>query len=80
MRVWAGKQKKGIVVEGRWKGAEPLWNIGVHIRSEEVQQGLKVSEVEKTIVNALQAKFPSYKLVISPKAQEVLELKYDGLT
>ena len=80
MRVWAGKQKKGIVVEGRWKGAEPLWNIGIHIRSEEVQQGLKVSEVEKTIVSVLQAKFPSYKLVISPKAQQVLELKYDGLT
>ena len=79
MRVWAGKQKKGVVVEGRWKGAEPLWNIGIHIRSEEVQQGLKVSEVEKTIVSALQTKFPSYKLVISPKAQEVLELKYDGL-
>jgi len=80
MRVWAGKQKKGVVVEGRWKGAEPLWNIGIHIRSEEVQQGLKVSEVEKTIVSALQAKFPSYKLVISPKAKEVLELKYDCLT
>ena len=80
MRVWVGKQKKGVVVEGRWKGAEPLWNIGIHIRSEEVQQGLKVSEVEKTIVSVLQAKFPSYKLVISPKAQQVLELKYDGLT
>ena len=36
MRVWAGKQKKGVVVEGRWKGAEPPWNIGIHIRSEEV--------------------------------------------
>ena len=44
------------------------------------EKGVKVSEVEKTIVSALQAKFPSYKLVISPKAQEVLELKYDGLT
>jgi len=80
MRVWAGKQKKGIAIQGVWKGAEPLWNIGVHIRSEEVQQGLKVSEVEKAIVSALQAKFPSYKLVISPKAQQVLELKHDNLT
>lgn len=79
MRVWAGKQKKGIVVRGVWKGAEPLWNIGVHVRSEEVQQGLKVSDVERTIVSALRAKFPSYKLVVSPKAQEVLELKHDGL-
>ena len=79
MRVWAGKQKKGMVVEDRWIGAEPLWNIGIHIRSEEVQEGLKLSEVEKTIVSALHAKFPSYKLVISPKAQEVLELKHDGL-
>jgi len=76
----AGKQKKGIVIQGVWKGAEPLWNIGVHIRSEEVQQGLKVSEVEKAIISALQTKFPSYKLVISPKAQEVLELKHDALT
>ena len=80
MRVWAGKQKKGAVVEGRWKGAEPLWNIGVHVRSEEVQGGLKVSEVEKAIVGALRAEFPSHKLVISPKAQEVLELKHDDLT
>jgi len=80
MRVWAGKQKKGIVIQGVWKGAEPLWNIGVHIRSEEVQQGLKVSEVEKAIISALRVKFPSYKLVISPKAQEVLELKHDALT
>ena len=80
MRVWAGKQKKGTAIQGVWKGAEPLWNIGVHIRSEEVQQGLKVSEVEKAIVSALQAKFPSYKLVISPKAQQVLELKHDNLT
>ena len=79
MRVWAGKQKKGAVVEGTWKGAEPLWNIGVHIRSEEVQQGLKVSQVEKTIVNVIKEKFPSYKLVISPKAREVLEGKHDGL-
>ena len=46
MRIWAGKQKKGAVVEGKWKGAEPFWNIGLHIRSEEVQVGLKVSEVE----------------------------------
>lgn len=80
MRIWAGKQKKGIVIQGVWKGAEPLWNIGVHIRSEEVQQGLKVSEVEKAIVSALQAQFPLHKLVISPKAQEVLELKHDDLT
>ena len=78
MRIWAGKQKRGAVVEGRWKGAEPLWNIGVHIRSQEVQGGLKASEVEKTIVDALRARFPSHKLVISPKAQEVLEAKHDG--
>ena len=80
MRVWAGRQKKGTVIQGVWKGAEPLWNIGVHVRSEEVQQGLKVSEVEKAIISALQAKFPSHKLVISPKAQEVLELKHDDMT
>jgi len=80
MRVWAGKQKKGSVVEGRWKGAEPLWNIGIHIRSEEVQGGLKVSEVEKVIVNALEGNFLSYRLVISPKAREVLEGKHDGLS
>jgi len=80
MRVWAGKQKKGAVVEGRWKGAEPLWNIGIHIRSEEVQGGLKVSEVEKVIVNALEGNFPSYRLVINPKAREVLEGKHDGLS
>jgi len=79
MRVWAGKQKKGIEVGGRWKGAEPMWAIGLNIRSEEVQQGLKVSEVEKTIVSVLHAKFPSYKVVISPKAQEVLTGKHDGL-
>ena len=79
MRVWAGKQKKGAVVGGRWKGAEPLWNIGIHIRSEEVQQGLKVSEVEKAIVNALKSNFSLYKLVISPKAGEVLAGKHDSL-
>ena len=79
MRIWAGKQKKGVVVEGKWKGAEPLWNFGIHVRSEEVQQGLKVSEVLKTVESALGNKFPSYKLVISPKAREVLEGKHDGL-
>ena len=79
MRVWAGKQKKGAVVQGVWKGAEPLWNIGVHVRSEEVQQGLKVSEVEKSIVDVLKTKFPSYKLVVSPKAKEVLQGKHDAL-
>jgi hypothetical protein len=80
MRVWAGKQKKGAIVEGEWKGAEPLWNIGIHIRSEEVKQGLKISEVENTIANVLKGNFSSYKLVISPKAREVLEGKHDGLS
>lgn len=80
MRVWAGKQKKGAVVEGVWKGAEPLWNIGIHIRSEEIQAGLKISKVETAIVNALKANFPSHRLVISPKAKEVLDGKHDSLS
>ena len=80
MRIWAGKQKKGAVIGGLWKGAEPLWNIGIHIRSEEVQQGLKVSEVEKAIVNALKGNFPSHRLVINPKARGGLGGKYDGLS
>ena len=79
MRVWLG-QKKGVVVGGRWKGKEPLYNIGISIRSEEVQGGLKVSEVEKAIVNALEGNFASYRLVISPKAREGLEGRHDGLS
>jgi len=79
MRIWAGKQKKGAVIGGVWKGAEPLWNIGIHIRSDEVQQGLKVSEVEQTIESTLRQKFPSYRLVISPKAREVSKGQHDGL-
>ena len=80
MRVWLGQQRKGAVVVGRWKGAEPLWNIGIHIKSEEVQGGLKVSEVEKAIVNVLKVNFPSYELVISPKAKAGLGGKHDGLS
>ncbi len=80
MEVMAGGQKRGAVVEGRWKGAEPLWLIGIRIRSEEVQRGLRVSEVEKAIMNALKGNFPSYRLTVSPKAREVLAGKYDGLS
>lgn len=79
MRIWAGKQKKGVIVNGMWQGAEPFWNFGVHVRSEEVVQGLRVSDVEKTIEDALRSKFPSYKLIISPKAKEVSQGSHDGL-
>ena len=78
MRLWAGQQRKGVVVDGEWKGAEPLWNIGVHVRSGDVQRGLKVSEVAKVIKRALEAGFPSYNLQISPKAKEALEGKHGG--
>ena len=78
-RVWAGLQKKGSVIEGRWKGAEPLLNIGVHIYSNDVEQGLKASEVAKAVVNSLKGNFPSYELVISPSASEVLGGRHDGL-
>jgi hypothetical protein len=79
MRIWAGKQKKGVVIGGQWKGAEPLWNIGIHVRSEEVERGLKVSEVEQAIEGVLKQKFPSYRLVISPKAAEVSKGLHDGI-
>lgn len=79
MRLWAGQQKKGIVVGGEWKGAEPLWNVGIHVRSGDVQEGLKVSEVASVIKNALQSHFTSYGLEISPKAKEVLAGEHDGL-
>ena len=80
MRIWLGQQRKGAVLEGKWNGAEPLWNIGIHIKSNEVQEGLKISAVEKAIVNALKGNFASYKLVISPKAKEGLEGKHDTLS
>ncbi len=79
-RVWAGLQKKGYVTEGRWKGAEPLLNIGVHIYSNDVERGLKASEVARAVVNALKGSFPSYELVISPSASEVMGEKHDGLS
>jgi len=78
LRLWAGQQKKGIVVNGEWKGAEPLWNIGIHVRSGDVQGGLKVSEVASAIKDALQSQFSSYGLEISPKAKDVLAGKHDG--
>lgn len=80
IRIWAGQQRNGVVVEGRWQGAEPLWNIGVWVRSGDVQRGLKVSEVADTIKSALQAKFTSIPLDISPKAKKVLEGKHDGFS
>ena len=79
MRIWLGGQKKGAVVAGVWKGAEPLWNLGVHIKSKEVQQGLRLSEVLNAIEETLKNQFPSYSIVISPKAREGLLGKYDGL-
>ena len=78
MRLWAGQQKKGVVVSGKWKGAEPLWNIGIAIRSEEVERGLRVSEVAKVIKDTLKKEFPSYNLQISPKAKGVLAGRYNG--
>ena len=78
LRLWAGQQKRGIVVNGEWNGAEPLWNIGIHVRSGDVQQGLKVSEVANVIKNTIQSYFPSYGLEISPKAKDVLAGKHDG--
>lgn len=80
MRLWAGQQRKGAVVGDEWKGAEPLWNIGIHVRSRDVQLGLNISEVAKVIKSALEAKFPSYDLEISPKAKEVLEGIHDGFS
>ena len=79
MRLWAGQQKRGIVVGDEWKGAEPLWNVAVWVRSGDVQRGLKVSEVAEVIKNALEDKFPSYDLEIALKAKDVLARKYDGL-
>jgi hypothetical protein len=79
MRIWAGKQKKGAIINGQWQGVEPFCNIGIHIKSDEVQQGIKVSEVEQTIISALKSKFPTLNLVISPRAKEVLTGKQDGL-
>jgi hypothetical protein len=79
MRIWAGRQRKGAVINGTWQGAEPLWNIGIHLRSEEVQQGLKISEVEKTIIDALKSNFPSYSMVISPRAKTALTGQLDGI-
>ena len=79
MRLWAGQQKKGVVVRGEWKGADPLWTFGIHIRSGDVQGGLKVSEVARVIENALQSHFASHGLEISPKAKDVLAGKHDGL-
>jgi hypothetical protein len=78
LRLWAGQQKKGIVVNDEWNGAEPLWNIGIWVRSGDVKQGLKVSEVASVIRNALQSHFSSYGLEISPKGKEVLAGKHDG--
>ena len=69
MRLWAGQQRKGVVVGGKWKGAEPLWNIGIAIRSGDVEQGLEVSRVAEVIKDTLKKEFPSYNLVISPKAR-----------
>ena len=79
MRVWAGKQKKGVVIQGVWRGAGPVWNIGAHTRSEEVPR-LKVGNVERTMIDSPRGKFPSYKVVINPKAEEVSESKRDRLT
>jgi len=79
MRIWAGKQKKGTIIAGEWEGAEPFWNIGIHIKSEEVKRGLKLSEVLKAVEETLKNKFPSFKLVISPKAGEGLAGRHDGL-
>ena len=79
LRLWAGQQKKGIVVDGEWKGAEPLWNIGIHVRSGDIRGGLKVSEVADTIRKALQSHFSLCGLEISPKAKDVLAGKHDGL-
>ena len=78
MRLWAGQQRKGVVVGGKWKGAEPLWNIGIAIRSGDVEQGLEVSRVAEVIKDTLKKEFPSYNLVISPKARVVLEGKHNG--
>jgi hypothetical protein len=80
LRLWVGQQKNGIVVDNDWKGAEPLWNIGIWVRSKDVQNGLKISEVADTIKNVLETKFSSYDLEISPKAKAVLDGKHDGFT
>ncbi len=80
IKIFAGRQRHGVVVEGRWQGAEPAWLIGVWVRSGDVQRGLKVSEVAETIKSALQAKFTSIPLDLAPKAKEVLEGKHDGFS
>jgi len=79
MRLWAGKQTKGAIIAGAWVGAEPFWNIGLHIKSKEVKQGLKLSEVLLAIEDTIKSKFPNYELVISPKARTGLQGTYDGL-
>jgi hypothetical protein len=52
----------------------------VNIKSEAVQRGLKVSELTNAILSTFTKKFPSYGLEISPKANEVLQGKHDGLS
>lgn len=79
MRLWAGQQKKGVVRNGKWEGAEPLWNVGIHLRSDDVKGGLKVSEVCAAVEETLKQKFPQYGLEISPKAKDALAGKLDGL-
>lgn len=80
IRLWVGQQKNGIVDGNEWTGAEPLWNIGIWVRSRDVQRGLKISEITNVIKNTLETKFPSYHLDISPKAQAVLDGIHDGLS
>ena len=79
IRLWVGQQKNGIVDSNEWIGAEPLWNIGIWVRSRDVQQGLKISEITNVIKNTLETRFSSYHLEISPKAKEALKGTYDNL-
>lgn len=79
IRLWTGQQQKGVVRNGNWLGAEPLWNIGIWLRSGDVKDGLKISEVLAAVEKMLKQEFPQYGLEISPKGREALAGKLDGM-
>ncbi len=82
IRLWAGQQKNGVVRDGEWHGMEPLWNVGIHLRSADVKAGLKIGEVCSAVEEILTQKFSQYfqnGLEISPKAKEALSGNLDGL-
>jgi len=60
MREWCGRSTK----------SKHHWNIGVHVYDDE---GIDHKEVARVIDETLQKRFPSSKIIKSPKFEGLLE-------